>query len=37
MSPERIDFDAIGSKSEAIDHLTRGTAIEGIPDAVIFS
>ena len=30
-----MDFDALRSRSEAIEHLTRGTIVRGIPDAEI--
>ena len=35
MTPARIDFRSVGSKSEAIDHLARGTEVRGIPDSAI--
>ena len=35
MPPARMDYESLHSRSEALEHLARGTIVQGIPDAEI--
>ena len=35
MPMERVDFESLDSRSDALDQIASGTSVEGIPDSEI--